>query len=191
MTVSITEDHNTYELAVKINFIAPSKDEAEERETIFEYEFMDWADERRRDYNVEIEFDTWDTELDCEADEGQFDDRLQELFYEEELDEDDIEDMDGPDVPQSCKIELTQRLGLHHIFALFEHSGIEVSPLPTIECPKCLTPQGSGPRRRGTGEIYDLGGRRHPCKYCMSEGVLKVNSNRPGYTTGDDWAVQF
>lgn len=105
--VEIEKDlaHPFYDIEVEIKFTAPSPDEAEERQGIFEHEFIDWSDERRRDYRVEIEFDEWTTELDTESDEGQFDDRLQELF-DQGLDEDDIKEMDGPDIPQSAEVNL-------------------------------------------------------------------------------------
>lgn len=169
-----------YEIEVEIEFLAPSRDEVDEREGMFQDHFIDWSDERRRDYEVEIEHDNWNAEIDrTEPNEGEFDDRLRELFDDQDLDEDDIEEMDGPDVPQIAKIELTQRLGLHHIFAIMAYNGMEVEELdlipPSKPCPFC--------------HPHD---EDHPhCSECGATGMLMPNSNRKGYCAGSDWAVQI
>lgn len=179
--VEIDDDYDKngkyYEIEVKIDFTAPSQDEVEEREGMFQDHFIDWSDERRRDYEVEIEHDDWNTEIKMESDAGQFDDRLQELF-DRGLDEDEIGEMDGPDVPQSAEITLTQRLGLHHIFAIMKYAGIEAAEFdlipPSKPCPFC-----------------DLTMDEKNCNECSSTGMLAPNSNRKGYCAGSDWAIQI
>jgi len=195
--VRISEDtsENCYEIEVRISFSAPSADEVDEREGMFQDHFIDWSDERRRDYKVEIEDDNWNTDVEREPDESQFDERLQELF-DDGLDEDEISDMDGPDVPQSARIELTQRLGLHHIFAIMTHNGMDAEELGLIPDDKPCSFCGGAvyvEERPGLEVLH----RIDTCNACNTTdseqipGRLYPNSNRKGYVAGEDWAVQI